>query len=358
MSVIPFRPKKAEVEQPPEEFGDSLILPGPTLPEACEETVALAQKQQRLHRLIGLTPALILAGVLVYWAMALFAHKIDDDLDFPQNIRQTWSSPWAGVSASILEREYSRNGWAPSAADWTPAARLTAKPAWQTALAEAFGANAGLAAQQAEAVEGEPDADLATAARLLIGSVNPSELRAAREALLSYDGRVRRHRVSGDVTAEQFAERLMLMASWSQASSRELMDVFHTADGWPLDDHAVVSIYRARARAYAAHRLISAMDAHYRDDVRVYREAALNAWARAATFSPLIVMNGAPDSMVFTSHAAAMRALLLEAEEATIAYAEALSPSAQTEADPAQAIDGAVEAAFEGARRASDVMTP
>ncbi|MBB36606.1 MAG: hypothetical protein CME88_10670 [Hirschia sp.] len=325
MSVIPFRPKKVEDEHAPEELGNPLALRGSPQPAPTPETIALARQRQRLRRFVMLVPALLVSAYVIYWALTLWSHKVDDDLSFPTNVRQTWSSPWAGVTASILEREYESNGWAPSAEAWMPAARLTAKPAWQTSLVEALGQHAGLAAEQALESEGEVDADLATAARLLTGSVNPSELRAAREAFVSYDGRVRRHRISGAISSEQFSQRLMMMTGWAEASSRELMDVFHTTDSWPLDDQAVVAIYRARARGYAAHRLISSIDGQYRGDVQVYRDAALRAWGRVAQFSPLIIVNGSPDSMLFTSHAASMRAMLLEAERETRAYAQAIT---------------------------------
>ena len=339
MSVIPFRRKREESHETQDEFGLPVIAPTPGDLEVSEETAALAKRQLMLRRLLWIAPVIIASLFAVYWLLTLLSNKIDDDLTFPENVRQTWSSPWAGVSASILGREYEVNGWSPSAAEWTPSARLTAKPTWQTALAESLGAHAGLAAQQAESTEGEVDADLSTASRLLTGSVNPSELRAAREALLSYDGRVRRHTISGAVSAEHFAERLVLMADWAKSSNRELMDVFHTADGFPLDDHAVVSVYRARARAYVSHRLISAMDTHYRDEIQPYREAALRSWARAAEFSPLFIINGAPDSMFFTSHAASMRALLLEANEATLAYASALAPDFANDTLPVDMVD-------------------
>ena len=54
--------------------------------------------------------------------------------------------------------------------------------------------------------------------------------------------------------------------------------------------------------------------------VDLAHETALRAWERVATFSPTIVLNGSPDSALFTSHAASLRSLLIEASEATEAY--------------------------------------
>ena len=335
MAVIPFRQNKPEEDASPDASPhDGFIeeIDNPLRPRGQEQAIteehgaALVRQHNKMRMLVYGGPIILLVCFLIYWVAAFMSNRISDDLNYPENIRQTWSSPWAGVSASIIEREYTENVWSPSAHDWTPVARLTGMPSWQTGLAEAIGQHAALASEQVIISEGESDADLATAARLLSGSVNETELRAAREAFVSYDGRVRRHRVSDDVSAVEFVQRLNLMASWASGSSRELLDVFHTADAWPLDDHAVVSIYRARARAYVAHRLISAVDSHYRDQTSVYREAALGAWARAAQFSPLLVVNGNPDSLFFSSHAASMRSLLIEAENATQAYAEAITP--------------------------------
>ena len=120
MSVIPFRPKKVEDEHAPEELGNPLALRGSPQPAPTPETIALARQRQRLRRFVMLVPALLVSAYVIYWALTLWSHKVDDDLSFPTNVRQTWSSPWAGVTASILEREYESNGWAPSAEAWMP----------------------------------------------------------------------------------------------------------------------------------------------------------------------------------------------------------------------------------------------
>ena len=131
---------------------------------------------------------------------------------------------------------------------------------------------------------------------------------------------MKRYRVETAMSdADQIVGQLSLFVKWAEASSEELRSVHLLASGWPLDDDSVVAFYRARARGYLAHRLIDAMDlsgAHASPG----RAAALSAWRRVAEFEPLFVMNGSPDGVLFTSHAAAMNLRLADAIAATRAY--------------------------------------
>ncbi len=334
MSVVQFRPKTSEPDddQVEDVISNPLALRrgrGDLVPVS-EETLHLAQVRHRWLRRIqaglGLLVSIVFLVVGGYLFSVIKANRIGDDLTFPQDLRQVWSSPWAGVSAMIVDREMLENGWSPEAPEWAPVSRLTAMPAYQSALVEAIGQHTALASQQTTKDQ-DPDPDLQAAARLLTGSVNTAELRAAREALASYDGRVRLHKVEDVVLPSEFADRLDLMADWSAQSGRELLEIFNSAKGVPLDDSAVMAVYRGRARAYLAHRLIWSMNEPYGIETREARDYALRSWEKAARFEPLVVLNGGREALVFPSHAAAMRALLMEAETATRNYAQLVRPA-------------------------------
>lgn len=268
--------------------------------------------------------ALLLVASGIYGGAIFKESKVDDNLSFPASLRQNWSVPWVGVSASLLEREVEEKGWASDADIWSPKARLTSLPAFQSAMAESLGDFLALTALQIG--ESDDASDLTTAAKLLSGPVNADEARAARTALISFDGRVRRHTIALNGGAEHFAQRLDLMASWAKHLSNELGVVAKTAKGSPLDETAVVAVYRARGYAYVAHRLMDTSDHPYGTESESARRAALKAWAAAAAFEPVIVLNGAPDGLLTSSHPASMHFLLSEAERATRLYAASVRP--------------------------------
>ena len=222
--------------------------------EPTDETIELAKKGIRARARIAAIALAAPIGLLSYLGLAAASHSIDDNLNFPEQLRQTWSSHWAGVSASIISRELDQHGWAPSASGLSPQARLTAMPSYQSALVEAIGEHAGLVAKQVFDRD-VADADLAAVARILEGSVDEAELRAAREALTSYDGRVRRHRVDDAITPDRYAQWLALFQGWAGSSSKQMADIIHTADQWPLDEYAAVAVHRARGKAYVAHQV-------------------------------------------------------------------------------------------------------
>jgi hypothetical protein len=51
--------------------------------------------------------------------------------------RTRWTSPWAGGVVTLMEQHFNHLGWAKDAATWSPMGRLTAKPAYQAAMAGA-----------------------------------------------------------------------------------------------------------------------------------------------------------------------------------------------------------------------------
>ncbi len=262
-----------------------------------------------------------IAAILAYPVLILLANHIDDDLEFPDSINQNWSSPWAGVGTQLLLREANTYGWTPDAPVWSPAARLTAMPAYQLAIAHAVGDFAELVNQQ---MGEQADTSLNSVALLLSRDVTANEIRAAGEALTSFDGGVRLRRYDDSISIAQYAQRLELFISWMRQSQTELSSVIENAKGQPFDLVAVEAVYRAKARAYVGHRFMSYMKMPAGLSIRNEIETTVSTLEKGAKFSPLFVMNAKPDSLLLASHPVSLYLQLNEAERALVNMAKAV----------------------------------
>lgn len=234
--------------------------------------------------------------------------------------RTRWTAPWAGGAATLMEKHFNQLGWASDSPGWAPMARLTAKPAYQSAMAGAIGEFLALANQQT-AASGSEDADLAAAARLVSSTSTGVQLRAARDALVNHDSRLRRRALSRISTPAELVEQLALVDSWAVKSQADIASSASVLGGSPFDEAATVAVYSSKGRAMAAYVFLETM--HWPEDARAAaaRNAALAAWKSAAEFHPLVVLNGSPDGSLFGNHSASMGFLLAQAQKATADYA-------------------------------------
>jgi hypothetical protein len=268
------------------------------------------------------------AGLAAYPVLTVRASDVGDDQVAGLSDRTDWTAPWAGASSVLMERHFAELGWATDAPDWSPMARLSAKPALQQAMAEALGEYVTLMAEHARASEGEADPDLQAAARLININSSAVQLRAARDALVNYDRRLRRRGGEVDLGATNLPAQLSLVEGWASRSEAEVGRAAGQTAGGPLNVNAAMAVYQAKGRAQAAYMLIETM--YWPEDAgaAAARSAALEAWEAAATFHPLVVLNGSPDGWLIGNHAAAMGFLLAQAKAATHAYVEALADAA------------------------------
>lgn len=262
---------------------------------------------------------IFLALLAIYPVLIVLSSNVGDR-DFDGLVDRTqWSAPWAGGAASLIEHHYKDLGWASDAPSWAPMGLLTAKPAYQSALAESTGEYVGLVARQASAA-GQPDTDLEAAARLLNANSSGVQLRAARDALISYDGRVRRRSGEREATAADLEARFSLIHQWGERSQSELVMTSSMIGGSPVDEAATRSVYAAKGRAQAAYLFLDTIS--WPEDSRAIaaRNEALAAWRDAALFHPVMVFNGAPDGALFGNHAASLGFLVGRALVATENY--------------------------------------
>lgn len=267
---------------------------------------------------LWLNAAILASAVLAYPVATVLATDVGDGRVAGVVDRTKWTAPWAGAAATLMEKHFNELGWAKDAASWTPMARLTAKPAYQTAMAASIGEFAALQARQASA-SGETDPDLSVAARLVSPSSTAIQLRAARDALVNYDRRMRRRAAAPATTPAQLAEQLSLIDTWAVKSQGEVASAAQLGGGF-IDHEATRAVYAAKGRAMAAYVFLDSMS--WPDDAKAARarSAALEAWRKAAQFHPFIVLSGSPDGSLFGNHAASMGFLIAQAQSATAEF--------------------------------------
>ena len=282
---------------------------------------------------LRLIAALVVVGA--YPTMVVMASNVGDHQLAGLVDRSQWTAPWAGGAAALMQRHTSDLGWASDAADWTPMARLTAKPALQHALAESLGDYITLMSQGAAAA-GRPDSDLSAAARLVNINSTGVQMHAARDALVNFDRRERRRGAVDDATPAKLAAQLQLVDTWGARSQTDLAGISAMTRSGLIERSATEAVYKAKGRAQAAYVFIETM--HWPEDAKsvAARNAALAAWKAAAEFHPLLVLNGSPDGSVLGNHAASMGFLIAQARKATTDYIAAI------EAAPAPAAPVAI----------------
>jgi hypothetical protein len=261
-----------------------------------------------------LNVVIVVIAILAYPVAIMMASDVGDSRVAGIVDRTKWTAPWAGAAATVLEKHFNDLGWASDAPSWTPMARLTAKPAYQTAMAGSVGEFVTLQNKQAT-LSGEADPDLSVAARLVSGGSTAIQLRAARDALVNYDRRMRRRSAAPVASPAQLAEQLALIDTWAVKSQTEI--AASAALGGLIDNEATRSVYAAKGRAMAAYLFLDAMSWPESAKAAEARSAALEAWRAAAQFHPVIVLNGSPDGSVLGNHAASMGFLIAQAQKAS-----------------------------------------
>jgi hypothetical protein len=271
---------------------------------------------------------ILLTAIAVYPVMTVLSSDVGDRDIASAVDRADWNAPWAGGASALMEKHFNELGWASDSPGWAPMARLTAKPAFQAAMAGSVGDFLKLENRQATTA-GRADADLEAASRLVSTVSTGVQLRAARDALVNYDRRLRRRATPVVTTSSQLVEQLQLISSWAVTSQTEIAASSASMGGSPIDATATRAVYSAKGRAMAAFIFLDAMQWPGDAPVAAARAAALKAWEAAAEFHPLIVLNGTPDGSLFGNHAASMGFLIGQAQKATdafLALATAASP--------------------------------
>ena len=336
----PFPLRKLDAEREAEDVVEGTLVDDEA--EAHEEQEA---QPRRRHKTLGehirfWANTVAIVTVLGAYPTLVVAASDVGDRDFDRLVnRADWAAPWVGGVSALMEDHFNQLGWAPDAAPWEPMARLTAKPAYQAAMAEALGDLIHVADARAIAT-GQPDIDLSAAARLVNEDSTAIQLRAARDALVNHDRRLRRQDAVTDLTTSQVAEQLALLSSWAAASQTGIVSSATAIGGSPMDEEATRAVYAAKGRATVSWLMLASLQWPTSAEAAKARDAAMNAWREVAEFHPLIVFNGDADGSLFGNHAASMSFLIAQAQTATsalqtLASAAAAAPAARPTPAPA-----------------------
>ena len=287
-----------------------------------------------LRRALVLVPVLIL---LYYAVGALLNHKIDADSRFtiPADARLPNDSYAVGLAIGLLDREVNRNGWVANAPFYVPTAILHNMASFQTGIVE----NITSCADVLDAVlkaHGTSSVDLEVTAQKLSkrpdvwswdwsepwGYLGNSE-REYREGLLDFQGYNVAVSDGESVFPKDAPALAMILGRFAARLQEAAAALDREADYRPLilSRRLGDAFYRTRGIAYCQLVLMRGLKDDFAPLVTERKlEDAFgrvdSALKRVALFSPLLVINGAPDNVFVPSHPLVASYYALDAQRA------------------------------------------
>ena len=279
-----------------------------------------------IARLGGYGFGLIIVAVVGYYLIGMaLTHRISDDVDQALSETTPGGSRAVQMAADLIYRETEQNSWVANNPFFLPGYMLDNMPNFQQGIIYAISRFAIEMSDQLgrTRASSEVDKDLEDAAGKLKfpGTIwlfdfetswaptTPAEKQyaAARRALIAYNQRL----AAGDATLERMTADL--------GSSSAIIDQHLThAGGWGMDTKVDDIFYNVKGRLYGYYMLLRELGV---DFDRVIQDRDLgSAWNQmlasmraAAALDPLVIMNGAPDGLMFPSHLSVQGFYLLRA---------------------------------------------
>ena len=296
---------------------------------------ALIPQSRRGIALVTLAACLVIVPLIYYGLVPLFIQRIDDDTAFRADPPPGGSYAVA-MAAGLVGREVDTHSWVANDPFFLPGYAMDNMPNYQMGIIAATARFALEMSDQIGRVRGssqiDPDLDDAVGRLRRPGNIwyidfdvswapvapSESEYRKGRRSLEQYNERV----AAGTAVFEKRADNLLATLERIAAdlgSASALLDERLADSAWiPIDFKADDLFYANKGRLYAYYMIIDALGRDY-DRVLQERELA-SVWSKmiaslrdAAELSPLIVLNGTPDGMVFPNHLAAQGFYLLRA---------------------------------------------
>jgi hypothetical protein len=299
---------------------------------------------ERLERLNaeGWGPIALRAGialivfVLLYYPIGmLIVNNIDDDLDYVPSIENniTGGSKAIGVMAGLIDREVNDHSWTANDPFFQPGVLLDNMPNFQMGIMSALARVSFEMTDQVGRTRGssEADPDLQKAAGLLQypGDVwlwNPSvslaprassesQYRDARKALLRYNARLAKGEAVFDRRADNLMATLERIAADIGSVSAVLDQQVRQSHGF-FDSKADDIFYNTQGKLYGYYLVLKGLGEDFAPVLKERNlgpswDQMLDSFREAAGLSPLVVVNGAPDSQFMPSHLAAQGFYLL-----------------------------------------------
>lgn len=282
--------------------------------------------------------ALIIIALLYYPVGMMMVHHVDDDMNFkaPAADRIEGGSEAVSIAVALIDREVNQNSWTANDPFFQPGFMLDNMPSFQQGIMSALARFGFELTDQLGRTRGSSEADpnLQRAGGLLqypgtvwlwnpgvslaIRASSESQYRDARKQLLEYNSRL----AKGDAVFDKRADNLLAtldrfasdLGSSSAVLDRQITE--HSSDF--IDFKADDVFYRTKGKLYGYYMVLQGLGV---DFAPIIKERNLEApWAemldslrKAASLSPLIVVNGAPDADLRPNHLTAEGFYLLRA---------------------------------------------
>lgn len=280
--------------------------------------------------------SIVVVVVALYIAGMVWAHQINDDLDFqpPANYQTSGGSYAVDMAISLINREINETGWVPNNPFPFPSYFLDNMPNFQLGLMYAisrFGIEMTDSLGRARGSSAaDPDLDKAAGLLKYDGTVwlwepsisllptahAESQYEAGMKVLENYNRRLAAGQADFDRRADNLITVLDRFAADLGSTSAILADRAEAPSfGW-FDRHADDDFYNAKGRLYGYYKILESLGKDFQHVLAERNAEAL--WANmlesfriAAGMDPLIVSNGAPDGLLFPNHLAAQGFYLL-----------------------------------------------
>lgn len=290
-----------------------------------------------IARVGGYGIGLLIVAVMAYYLIGMaLTHRISDDVDQALSETTPGASRAVQMAADLIHRETEQNSWVANNPFFLPGYMLDNMPNFQQGIIYALSRFAIEMSDQLgrTRASSEVDKDLEDAAGKLKfpGTVwlfdfetswaptTPAEKQyaAARRALIAYNQRL----AAGEATFEKRSDNLQATLQRMTAdlgSSSAIIDQHLTlAGGWGMDTKVDNIFYNVKGRLYGYYMLLRELGVDFE---RVIQDRELgSAWSQmlssmraAAALDPLVILNGAPDGLIFPSHLSVQGFYLLRA---------------------------------------------
>jgi hypothetical protein len=287
--------------------------------------------------LAALAGAVLLLGAAPPAGMAI-VHRIDDDLAFDAGATDLppGSSRAVAAIAALVHRETDVNRWVANDPWFMPGHWLDNMPNFQQGM---FAALARATAELRDRLgrtrgTSQEDPDLREAAGLLQfpgdkwivdlatspwpQATSEAQYRRARKALLAYNARLAAGGAAFERRADNLLETLDRIALDLGASAAGLDRRIAEHGGRPFDPGADDIFYTIKGQAYGYAMVLRGLGRDFETLLRDRGVAPLwnqmlESLGHAARMDPLVVMNAAPDGVLFPSHLAGQGFYVLRA---------------------------------------------
>lgn len=273
-------------------------------------------------------------GVILYLLLGMaFISVVDTSPGLDVGVLSPQQSRAIAVAGRLVKREIEDHPWTANDPFFQPGWWLDDMPNFQQGVVGSAARYAAALAQISDQGQGG-DAELMRAAGLLkypgtIWKFDPraswaptasteKQYRNAARNLDSFNQRLAVGEASLPATADALAFLVARLGEDLAASSSDI-DAHLAQGGWlPVDLKSDDVFFAAKGRVYGAWMILAALGQDYR---QIVADRGLGpAWERmldslktAALLAPLVVLNGAPDGLVFPSHLTAQGFHLLRA---------------------------------------------